>query len=212
MGRLAKKMRSIWRKLFPPLRAPDGFILALKKIGPSDTVIDCGANIGKYTAALAKTGALVHAFEPDPACFRALTTKFSTNPNVKLHQKAVSTCDGLTKLFMHKGRDKESVIGSASSSLLASKSNVDNDSFVDVETIELSAFVAKLGHVSLMKMDIEGFEIEVLNDMLDKGTLSLIDQTFVELHDRKNPSLVVPTKQLKDRLAVCRADVDLTWH
>ncbi|MFM7443241.1 MAG: FkbM family methyltransferase, partial [Tabrizicola sp.] len=33
---------------------------------PGDVAVDCGANRGDVTAVLAASGAVVHAFEPDP--------------------------------------------------------------------------------------------------------------------------------------------------
>ena len=41
-------------------------------LGRGDLAIDCGANVGHVTAALARTGAEVHAFEPNPQAFSAL--------------------------------------------------------------------------------------------------------------------------------------------
>src|ERR1041385_8565336 len=36
------------------------------RLGPGDIAIDLGAHVGTITERLARTGATVHAFEPDP--------------------------------------------------------------------------------------------------------------------------------------------------
>lgn len=212
---LKAMLKKIWRRLANSSkgpRAPDAFSVAVSKLGISDVVIDCGANVGIYTEVLARTGATVHAFEPDPACVEFLRQKFSSVGNVRIYNKAVSTRNGKARLFMHKGRDKNQRQMSESSSLLVTKTNIDPDTYAEVETVDLSEFVRNIGRVSLMKMDIEGFEIEVLGHMLDTGSLGLIESTFVELHDRKTPSLAEPTRKLRERLSGSGINVDLTWH
>lgn len=207
---LAKRLRNKITKR--EVRAPDNFLTAVNKLRRGDVAIDCGANVGVYTEVMARTGAKVHAFEPDPACFAELTRKFGSLDNVELHQKAVSTADGVAKLYMKAERDPASTQKSHANSLLASKSNIDSSHYVEVPTVDFAAFVRGLGEVKLMKMDIEGFEIEVINHLIDEGVIGAIGLSFVELHDRKTPSLAEPTALLRARLDSIRAPVDLSWH
>lgn len=207
---LAKRLRKRFAK--PEVRASKGFMEAVGQLRPGDVAIDCGANVGVYTEILARTGAQVHAFEPDPACFEVLTRKLGGMPNVTLHQKAVSTTDGVAKLFMKPERDPATVDKSHANSLLATKTNIDTSHYVNVDTVDFASFVKGLGPVKLMKMDIEGFEIEVINHLIDKDVIGSIGLSFVELHDRKTPSLVEPTARLRSRLESIGAPVDLTWH
>jgi hypothetical protein len=51
-----------------------------------------------------------------------------------------------------------------------------------------------------MKMDIEGAEVDVLNQLLDEGLHESIEQAFVEVHDRRIKSLAKPTQRLRERL------------
>ena len=71
----------------------------LSMLKPEDLVLDCGANVGEITEILAKTGAQVHAFEPDPFCFGKLTKRFKGVDNVTLHNVAVGTTDGVIQLM-----------------------------------------------------------------------------------------------------------------
>ncbi len=49
-------------------------------------------------------------------------------------------------------------------------------------------------------MDIEGAEVDVLNQLLDDGLHEMIDQSFIEVHDRQIRALAEPTQKLRKRL------------
>ena len=73
---------------------------------PGGIFVDVGANIGYYTALAASlvgaTGRVL-AFEPDPECFQALVSTFSTEPNIRCMQMAVSDSVGTLKLSLLSG-------------------------------------------------------------------------------------------------------------
>lgn len=166
-----------------------------------DIALDCGANQGLFTVPMAASGAEVHAFEPNPEAFAALTSATAGYPNVKLHQAAVTTSPGTVELYMHKRAEDDPVYWSTGSSLLADKSNVREDRSVTVEGIQLSEFIRELGRpVKLLKMDIEGAEVDVLNQLVDEGLHESIEYAFVEVHDRRIKRLAEPTQELRERL------------
>ena len=206
--RAIKKMR----RYFVPDTAEDRFRIAARRLKRSDITLDCGANVGKFTEVLARSGAIVHAFEPDPVAFAELHRRVGGYPNVHLYNAGVSNFDGFAKLFLHEQRELDPLVASTGSSLLATKTNVDPDNFVEVRVVRLSRLIAEWGAIRLMKMDIEGHEIDVLNVLLDTGALQSVHKSFVELHDRKNPQLELATKQLRERLGASRSDIDLAWH
>lgn len=195
-----------------PKNAVDAFVEAAKRLRPGDIAIDCGANVGDYTLILARSGATVHAFEPDPVAFEELSTRTSTFLNVVLHNQALSNISGRAKLYLHEARSRDPLFASTGSSLLATKTNVNSDTFVEVEAIRLSDFIASVGTVAILKMDIEGHEIEVINDLIDTKTIQNIGMAFVELHDRKNPQLTAATQELRSRIQETGLNFDLTWH
>ncbi|MEE9570133.1 MAG: FkbM family methyltransferase, partial [Gammaproteobacteria bacterium] len=166
-----------------------------------DVAIDCGANVGLFTVPMAETGAEVHAFEPNPDAFQELERVTMGYANVTLHQAAVTAESGPVDLYLHKHAGDDPVYWSKSSSLLADKSNVREDQSVRVEGIQLSRFIQDLGRpVKLLKMDIEGAEVDVLNQLLDEGLHESIEHAFVEVHDRRVKRLAEPTQRLRDRL------------
>jgi hypothetical protein len=58
-------------------------------VSPSDTLVDCGANVGQVTSQFARTGANVYAFEPNPICYRTLQERFKFVRNVTIYHSGV---------------------------------------------------------------------------------------------------------------------------
>lgn len=84
------------------LRAEREFSRVVHRLKPGDIAIDCGANIGSVALRLAKTGATVFAFEPDPIAFDQLRTVSQRFANLTIYQKAVADRPGLVQLFRGK--------------------------------------------------------------------------------------------------------------
>lgn len=197
LRRLASKRRD--RKRRPEVTAFETSVAELK---PGDIAIDCGANIGKFTVPMAKTGAEVYAFEPNPDAYARLVENTAGYPNVHAVQAAVTTVAGPVKLFLHRYAEDDPVHFSSGSSLVGSKRNVRTDRYAMVDGIQFTEFLKGLGNrrVRLLKMDIEGAEVDVLNQLLDEGLHEMIDQSFIEVHDRQIRALAEPTEKLRKRL------------
>jgi FkbM family methyltransferase len=124
-------------------------------VRPGSVVIDVGANIGYYTLQFAKlVGAKghVYAFEPDPSNFRLLSKNVAVNgyANVTCIQKAVSDCNGTTRLFKNEHNRGDHRIYAAGS---------ERRNAVEVETIRLDDFVEEIDQpIDLLKFDIQGAE------------------------------------------------------
>lgn len=209
MRRLASRRRDRARR--PEV---DAFHECLRQLNPGDIAIDCGANVGKFTVPMAHTGAEVYAFEPNPDAHRELVKVTAAFPNVKVIQAAVTSRAGPIKLFLHRYAEEDPVHFSTGSSLLESKRNVVHDRYVTVEGVAFGEFVKGLGRpVRLLKMDIEGAEVDVINQLLDEGLHRQIEHAFVEVHDRQIWSLAEPTRKLRERLRNMGADqFRLDWR
>ena len=70
-----------------------------------------------------------------------------------------------------------------------------------VDQIDLPAFIAALPRVSLLKLDVEGSEVPILERLLDTGMASRIDCIFAETHERSVPELSARTVALRQRIA-----------
>jgi len=175
--------------------------------------VDCGANVGRVTALLAARGAEVYAFEPNPYAFDVLSARFASSPRVHCLAKAVATRSGTARLHLHVDALSDQLTWSTASSLLASKPNVDPSTFVDVQTVDLDAFLAGLDRpVRVLKLDVEGAEIEILERLLETGRLGAVEHVLVEMHDRRIPGLEERGSALRERLtAPAYHHVHLDW-
>lgn len=190
------------------------FDAALRSLGPGDIIIDCGANIGEITTEMAKTGATVHAFEPDPDTFERLLANTSAFKNVVCHNVAVGAESGHVSLYRSPKFDEDPVVYSQRSSLYSDKINISTDLAVTVEQIDLLEFVDKLERpVSLTKIDIEGAEVALLEAIISRGCVDLFGTLFAETHETKIVSLEERTAALRTLVANDhRHRIFLDWH
>lgn len=163
----------------------------LQIVGPDDVCLDCGANVGLYTAFMARTGATVHAFEPDPLAYARLQERMEGARNVILHRAAVGVVDGCARLHRKAGCAEGRVAETESSSLLDESAKLDADSVEgEVEVIGLPRFIRRLpAPPQVVKLDVEGAEVAIPEALLAEGLPGGIGHLFVEMHDRQVPSL-----------------------
>lgn len=174
------------------------FETVARRLRPGDVAIDAGANLGIFTEMLAGTGATVHAFEPDPHAFKKLEARVGDRPNVRLHRLAVSDRPGMVRLFRSTRFGDDPDYWSMSSSVFAEKANVSPDDFIEVEQISLTDFIRDLREpVRLLKIDIEGAEVPVLEAIFGEGLMDRIGYIFAETHEKKIPHLAERTAALR---------------
>jgi FkbM family methyltransferase len=196
-----------------PPELPRRFRSAFRALGPGSIAIDCGANVGVFTALMAERSATVYAFEPNPYAFEALAMRFAGLVNVHCANAAVSDHEGRAPLYLHRDAGTEPLRMSTASSLIATKGNVSPDESVDVQLVDLDAFIRDLGRrVTLLKLDVEGVEIAVLRKLLATDTIELVDVALVEMHEGRIPQLREEATKLRDDLARRGAtNVRLDW-
>jgi FkbM family methyltransferase len=186
------RRRARWRAMWQF----DRVVAGLK---PGDIAIDCGASGGGATHQLSANGATVYAFEPDPHGFAGLVPLFQGVKNVHLFQQAVGT--EAKQIALNRTGDflENPDHHVRSSSVFASKANRNSSSLM-VEQIDLLDFIAKLPQpVTLLKMDIEGAEVPILERLFDTGLVRDIGYVFAETHERMIPELVKRTRALRQR-------------
>ena len=182
--------------------------------GRDDIIIDCGANVGDMTSRFARTGATVHAFEPNPLCFAFLTRRFAMFPNVICHHNGVMDKVCTLRLDTPETHDQFDQIDVTVSASFVNRSYGDAVKSVDVKCIDFSDFIAGLEKpVTLLKMDIEGAEVAVLNRLLDRGLFDRIGQAVVETHERFSEDLAQATRALAQRIeaAGLKERIRLDW-
>lgn len=169
--------------------------------------IDCGANLGQGLLEFNKKFKFinneeweVHSFEPNPD----IELNFDNAKNVTGHQKAVwveeSTIDFARGVRVNKydapnGLGDNGTPGELTSVGCRIKNdkieNVDGKGqrltdMVSVPTIDFSKFIEQFKNYDqvIVKMDIEGAEYQVLRHLINQDTAKIMDQLFVETHER----------------------------
>jgi FkbM family methyltransferase len=186
----------------------------LKGLSDNSVVIDCGANVGDISLLFAKTKAKVFAFEPDPLAFQVLKQRINGFSNITCFQKAVGTANGTTRMFLHKERAQVNHKAySVSSSIIGEKENIDTSNYIQIEIIDLTEFIDSLGtRVALIKMDVEGAEIEILEQIIEQETYEKVDLLLVETHETKIPGHDKKVARLKHLLKTKNIkNIKLNW-
>ena len=147
-------------------------------------VIDCGSNIGLSVVYFKQIypGARVISFEPDEGNFHLLRQNVEKNQlmEVTLYQAAVWIRDGAISF---ESRESE-----------ASHIQEGGDG-KSVKAMRLKTILQNTGPVDFMKMDIEGAEYEVMEDISNE--LGVVKNLFLEYHGK-----VEDTKKLTRLLTI----------
>ena len=135
--------------------------LFLEQVKEGMTVLDIGANIGYYSLIAARRvgkKGLIFAFEPAPENLSLLRRNIEANGfnNIIPVAKAVSNCSGKQKLFL--GNDP----------IEHSLSDYVGTEFIEVDVTSVDEFVRSQNlSVDLIKIDVDGTEMKVLEGMVE---------------------------------------------
>ncbi len=137
-------------------------------VGMQPRILDCGGNIGLSAIWFARRypGGRIIAFEPDLALVPILTRnlELTGHTDVEVIDKAVGATTGRVP-FAADGRDGGRVTGA---------------SMTTVSSIRLSDWLAE--PVDILKLDIEGSEYDVLDDLCATGKITLVRHLMCEFH------------------------------
>lgn len=150
-------------------------IYAFNSDSESPIILDCGSNIGLsvfYFKGIYPSSK-IYAFEPDPGIFRVLEKNILDNgiSNVELINKAIWSSE-TTLQFSSEGAD-------------GGRIDTGNDTnLVSVKSAKLSRYLEQIDKVDFLKIDIEGAEVEVINECID--FLKNVSFIFIEFHSFSN--------------------------
>jgi FkbM family methyltransferase len=219
LTRIKREIAHLWRKLSGEkararAAAFSAFDACLANLGPGKLAIDLGANVGIFTERMAKTGADIIAFEPDPHAAQLLSRRLSSYSKVRLIAAAAGVEAGSFQLYRHRDFDASPDRRTTSSSLIAGKRNVGTANSLTVEVIDFAAFLRELDRdVTLLKIDIEGAEVALLERLLPDPIAARVDAIFVETHERILPNLAARTAALKTSAdGRAKPIINWDWH
>lgn len=143
-------------------------------------VFDVGANDGEYlNCASGIFGARMsaYAFEPQKLCFANLESGFGGDARVRLVNAALGKTKRTSELFLDDA-------GSGLASLRMDPMQAQPRSqAVAVTTVDSFCRENSIGHIDLLKIDTEGYEMEVLqgaSSMIESGKISFVQLEFGE--------------------------------
>lgn len=148
-------------------------------IKEGDLCFDIGANIGNRTKVFLKLGGTVVAVEPQDSCVKILKEKFGGNKNVHIIPKALDEKISQREIFI----DTTTTLSSMSNdwiNIVKSTGRFRDQSWdkkASIETTTLDLLIREFGKPSFCKIDVEGFEYNVLRGLSEP--LRLISFEFI---------------------------------
>lgn len=144
-------------------------------------LLDIGANKGKVSKYVLDhyKDCFIEAFEPNNYAFKKLIKNLKGYVNVKCYNKGISKDGSNMKLYHHKDDFNKKDLSEASS-FLELKENININRFDIVTTISINSLIKKYQYIDLIKIDIEGYEYEIMQDLINNK--HKIKYVLCELH------------------------------
>lgn len=124
-------------------------------VGMNDTVIDIGANVGDFSIAAAQLGAKVYGFDGDPDVIECNLSNTASFPSIVSECAILWSEETEVKFYSSPGRADSSIFLPPDENALAFTAMA--------TTLDQLADKHQIGEVTLLKMDAEGAEPEVLD-------------------------------------------------
>jgi FkbM family methyltransferase len=150
----------------PRHRAMDALYLQFVK--PGDLVFDIGSHVGDRIASFRRLGARVVAVEPQPALVATLRLLHGRDRSVALEPVAIGRSEGTLDLRLNSANP---TISTASDAFVAATAGARGwegqvwDRTVTVPVTTFDTLISRHGRPAFAKIDVEGFEAEVLHGL-----------------------------------------------
>lgn len=161
----------------------------VKALGKELVVFDVGANIGNYTIDIIEAGVdtkKIFAFEPHPKTFAVLKENMSMHHQVFPVLAALSDQEGEMLLFDRSDSKEGSSHASLSGEIFSEIHKIGKtERAVQVKTLDNFCADNNVNIIDFIKIDVEGFELNVLrgaHGMLTNRKIRVIQFEFTQLN------------------------------
>jgi FkbM family methyltransferase len=152
-------------------------------INKGDLVYDVGANVGNRTDAFINLGAKVVAIEPQPLCQFFLKQKFGKK--ITLEKVALGSQKGKMEMFISDVSTISSFDKEWINTVKMGRFNMYNwDKSIEVDMVLFDEIIDKYGKPAFTKIDVEGFELEVLKGLTNFSGVFSLEFALPEFLDR----------------------------
>lgn len=182
------KLYSIYTKIFLPESAErkevqKKFYAELLGTSPKGIVFDIGANLGDKAHLFLPHATKVVCIEPNPSAAAHLFERFKFTPKVTLVQNAVSNSVGHAELISFGDANPYNTLSEKWANSLTdvgARTKKEIYERVLVPTTTLDALILAYGLPEFIKIDVEGFEAEVVKGLSRKIPLISMEFNFPE--------------------------------
>lgn len=132
-----------------------------------DLVLDIGANNGDRSSLFLELGARVVAVEPQPRCAEILRERFLSDPRIDILETALGDRPGKARMWIS-NNDLVSSMSSRWIERVRSGERFEDSQWVDeveVTVTTLDDIIARYGLPAFTKIDVEGYELQVLRGL-----------------------------------------------
>lgn len=150
--------------------------------------LDCGSNLGQgfeeFRTWFGDTDIVYILFEPDEKCYQKLCEKYSELDYVQINNCAVSTVNTLVDFYTTRDFDLGGTVVYDHNNNYYD--NCDSKK-VQVQAIDLITLINQLANNSteiILKLDVESSEYDILEKMINTGTIHSVDTIFCEFHSQ----------------------------
>jgi FkbM family methyltransferase len=140
-------------------------------LNENSLVVDVGGFRGDWSAEIsARYAPHIHILEPVPEFVQRLRDRFAGNPKIKIHPFGLGAVN--ESVSLHVQGDGSSVHRAGGDAVVA-------------KVVCASDFIRSLptDDISLLKINIEGSEYDLLDDVLDSGLMECVRTLLVQFHD-----------------------------
>ncbi len=151
-------------------------VYSFKSKNTTPLIVDGGSNIGLsilYFKLIYPTCRII-AFEPNPKAYELLTKNIINNHLASVIQFNIALSDHEGEASLYPGSQCS---GTLTSSLFNS---LEHDSMEIIKTRKPSSYIHE--EVDLLKLDVEGSETEILNDLISSKKINLVKEMIIEFH------------------------------
>jgi len=174
----------------------------LSSLPDRPVIVDLGANDRLFVPEqVIERAAHIHAVEPDPMVYSLLRRNVGSRKNVTLYNAAIGSHSGTVNFYRAEASVASSVYPNGTEPL-------------KVPQIGILSFLQMVGSfVDLMKIDIEGAEVPVLETLLPSPLIARVGMILVETHEHCFPELAERTDQIRRRAKRIRGtQINMNWH